>query len=408
MRQLNFAVRLRWAFALALSFLVYNSASAQTDQILHSFSGSDGSHPNGSLIFDPAGNLYGTTEFGGSNGCGGRGCGVVFELSQSGGAWSYRVIHTFGGPDGETPTWGLVRDSAGNLYGTTFYGGAHNYGTIFELTPTNGGWAEQVLYSFTGGTADGGSPSTGVTIDSAGNLYGTTTLGSFSNKGTVFELIKSGGSWSLKVLLDLYNNHDVGPSPLVFDGAGNLYGTATDGGFNMNRERGTVFKLTPGSGGTWTASALFAFTGPETGGYNPAGGIVFDPSGNIYGTAESGGYGDAFGGSIYELFSPTWQLQTWAVFTRFPASPHPPLSPVALDSSNNIYVALSGDGASVCYGAILKIGTNVYSIYNFGANSTDGHFPLGGIVLDSQNNVYGATSAGGGLGYGTIFEVTLP
>ena len=100
-------------------------------------------------------------------------------------------------------------------------------------------------------------------------------------------------------------------------------------------------------------------------------------------------------------------FQTWATFTRFPASPHPPLSPVALDSANNIYVALSGDGASVCYGAILKIGKDVYEIYNFSASSSDGHFPLGGIVLDAENNIYGATSSGGGAGYGTIFKVTF-
>ena len=135
--------------------------------------------------------------------------------------------------------------------------------------------------------------------------------------------------------------------------------------------------------------------------------MVFDKTGNIYGTLEDGGYGDAFGGSIYELQTPSWEEMDWATFTRFPASPHPPLSPVALDSSDNIYVALSGDGASVCYGAILKIGKSVYDIYNFSANSSDGHFPLGGIVLDAQNNVYGATSSGGGAGYGTIFKVTF-
>jgi uncharacterized repeat protein (TIGR03803 family) len=404
MRQMSLVFRLQSALAVAFFFFLHAVGLAQTDQILHSFSGSDGSHPNGTVVFDSAGNLYGTTQQGGSNACGGRGCGTAFELSpQSGGNWSYQVIHSFGGVNGESPLWGLVLDSAGNLYGTTAYGGANNFGTVFELQPANAGWTEKVLYSFTG-TADGGNPTTGVTIDSAGNLYGTTTLGGANKQGTVFELTKSGGSWSLRVFLDLYDIDGTGPSPLVVDRAGNIYGTATGGGFHMNHKRGTIFELIPGHG----TNVLFAFTGPETGGYNPAGGIVFDPAGNIYGTVEDGGYGDAFGGSIYELFSPTWQLQTWEVFTRFPASPHPPLSPVALDSANNIYVALSGDGASVCYGAILKIGKNVYSIYNFGGSSTDGHFPLGGIVLDAQNNVYGATSAGGGAGYGTIFKVTLP
>lgn len=394
-------------FVVALVFCLQLNSAAQTDQILHSFSGTDGSHANGTLVFDQAGNLYGTTQQGGT-GCGGRGCGLVFELSpQAGGTWSYQVIHTFGGAYGETPLWGLVVDSDGNLYGTTAYGGANNFGIVFELQPSNAGWSEHLLYSFTG-VDDGGNPSTGVVLDAFGNLYGTTTTGAANKQGTVFELVKSGSSWSPKILLDLYNIDGTGPSPLVFDPAGNLYGTATAGGFNMNHKRGTVFELSPSSGGTWTASVIFAFTGPETAGYYPAGGVVFDKTGNIYGTAESGGYGDAFGGSIYELLSPSWEQEIWDVFERFPAQPHPPLSPVALDSADNIYVALSGDGASVCYGSILKIGKSVYGIYNFGGTSADGHFPLGGIVLDAQNNVYGATSAGGGAGYGTIFEVTFP
>jgi uncharacterized repeat protein (TIGR03803 family) len=383
-------------------------SSAQTDQILHSFAGSDGIRPNGALVFDSAGNLYGTAQGGGSStGCGSRGCGTAFELSpESGGTWSYNVIHTFDGPDGATPAWGVALDAAGNLYGTTASGGANNFGAVFELQPTKSGWTESVLYSFTG-VDDGGSPSTGVVLDASGNLYGTTATGAANKQGAVFELSKSGSSWSLKVLLDLNNIDGTGPSPLTFDTAGNLYGTATGGGFDMNHKRGTIFKLSPSSGGTWTSSVLFAFTGPATFGENPAGGVVFDQTGNIYGTLEAGGFGDAFGGSIYELQTPSWEEMDWDTFTRFPASPHPPLSPVALDSSDNIYVALSGDGASVCYGAILKIGKDVFGIYNFNANSSDGHFPLGGIVLDSENNVYGATSSGGGAGYGTIFKVTF-
>jgi uncharacterized repeat protein (TIGR03803 family) len=407
MRHMSSAFRLHSALVIALAFFSPTIGSAQTDQILHSFSGTDGSHPNGTLMFDQAGNLYGTTQQGGT-GCGGRGCGLVFELSpQAGGGWSYQVIHAFGGIYGETPLWGVVLDAAGNLYGTTADGGANNFGTVFQLRPTSTGWSEQVLYSFTG-VDDGGNPSTGVVLDASGNLYGTTTTGAANKQGTIFELVKSGSSWSPKILLDLYNLDGTGPSPLVFDAAGNLYGTATAGGFNRNHKDGTVFELSPSSGGTWTSSVIFAFTGPETAGYNPVGGVVFDPTGNLYGTAEAGGYGDAFGGSIYELLSPSWTQFIWDVFERFPAQPHPPLSPIALDSSDNLYVALSGGGAGVCYGSILKIGKSVYGIYNFGGTSSDGHFPLGGIVLDAQNNVYGATSAGGGAGYGTIFEVTFP
>jgi uncharacterized repeat protein (TIGR03803 family) len=388
-------------------FCLQLNSFAQTDQILHSFSGSDGIRPNGILVFDASGNLYGTTQSGGSTGCGGRGCGTVFELSpESGGTWSYKVIHTFGGSDGATPMWGVVFDAAGNLYGTTAYGGANNFGDVFQLQPTETGWTENVLYNFTG-VDDGANPFSGVVLDASGNLYGTTVNGAANKQGTVFELSKSGSSWLFKVLLDLYNIDGTGPSPLVFDTAGNLYGTAASGGFNRNHMRGTIFELSPSSGGTWTSSVIFAFTGPETFGENPAGGVVFDKTGNIYGTLENGGFGDAFGGSIYELQTPSLEEMDWATFTRFPASPHPPLSPVALDSANNIYVALSGDGASVCYGAILKIGKDVYEIYNFSASSSDGHFPLGGIVLDAENNIYGATSSGGGAGYGTIFKVTF-
>ena len=152
---------------------------------------------------------------------------------------------------------------------------------------------------------------------------------------------------------------------------------------------------------------LAAFKGSATGGYYPVGGVVFDTAGNLYGTVEAGGSGDAFGGSIYELLAQSWTEEVLALFTRFPASPHPPLSPIAIDSLGNLYVNVSGSGGGVCVGSVLRIGPSGGEEYFFQIGASDGHYPMGGPVLDAQNNVYGTTSEGGGFGFGTVFEVTF-
>src|ERR1700727_1066473 len=177
------------------------SASAQVFKKIFDFnSNSVGLYPNGSLVFDSAGNLYGTAGGGGSCSVQSYGCGLVFELSPSSSGWTETILHVFSGTDGNSPAAGVVFDSNGNLYGTTYSGGAYNKGVVFELTPTASGWQEQVLYSFTG-SGDGNIPSDGVILDSAGNVYGTTVLGGSNHQGVLYELTGSGSSWTENVLM---------------------------------------------------------------------------------------------------------------------------------------------------------------------------------------------------------------
>ena len=193
MRDRRPSIRLRAALAIlaAILFVTSTLATAQ-ETVLHSFNNTDGAYPVAGLIFDAVGNLYGTTDGGGNFGgnCGTYGCGTVFELSPNGsGGWTEKVLYSFSnnGTDGANPIAGLVRDAAGNLYGTTDGGGGpYNSGTVFELTPqAGGGWTEKVLHSFS--FFHGRSPEAGLILDAAGNLYGTTSYGGAYGGGTVFE-----------------------------------------------------------------------------------------------------------------------------------------------------------------------------------------------------------------------------
>jgi uncharacterized repeat protein (TIGR03803 family) len=216
---------------------------------------------------------------------GGTGNGVVYEMTKSGSSWSEQPIYAFSGtPDGAAPYAGLISDSAGNLYGTTTAGGTFGQGAVFEVSPNGGGgWTEQVLYSFTGGS-DGSFPTGGVIFDQSGNLYGSTNKGGSGGGGTVFKLTPSGGSWSYGLVSSITGTSGCGPfANLSFDGAGNLYGTTLCDGAN---NAGNVFKLT--SSGTY--SSLHDFTGGSDGGY-PRSNVTFDTAGNLYGTASRGGNG---------------------------------------------------------------------------------------------------------------------
>jgi len=271
-----------------------------TEIVLHTFTGgSDGAFPaEGDLIFDQAGNLYGTTEDGGlSEGCD-FGCGTVFKLSPSGSGWTETILYSFaGGNDGEGPIAGLVFDRAGNLYGTTVDGGLPNCGvypgcgTVFELSPSGSGWTESVLYRFAGGD-DGWLPAGGVILDSAGNIYGTTQLGGESGAGTVFELSPSNGHWTKEILYSFRG--ESGPEDsLVMDGEGSLYGTSyAAGAGDGHGDAGVVFKLMPNASGQWTYTSLHDFacttrTCPD--GSAPTGNVIFDSNGNLYGTTTGGG-----------------------------------------------------------------------------------------------------------------------
>jgi uncharacterized repeat protein (TIGR03803 family) len=270
-----------------------------TETPLYKFSGySDGSNPyGGALVFDQAGNIYGTTFDGGGGSCP-MGCGVVFKLTPAGGGtWSESVLYSFtGGADGASPWAGVTLDAAGNLYGTTYAGGSSGNGTVYELSPSGSGWTQKTLHSFQR-QQDGASPYAGVIFDGSGNLYGATQFGGSGGGGTVFELTPSGGSWTYAVLYSFVGSgggHNKGPvANLVMDAAGSLYGTtAGEGAYDF----GSVFKLTHGTGG-WTYTSLHDFTGGSDGNL-PRSNLVFDGSGNLYGTAYGGADGD---GVVFEI-----------------------------------------------------------------------------------------------------------
>ena len=261
------------------------------ETVLESFNQANGSHPYSEVTFDQAGNLYGTVASGGQ-----RDDGAVYELAPLNGGWTESTAYSFSGSDGLDPIASVIFDSMGNLYSTTQLGGCCGYGTVFQLVPADGGWTESVLYSFAGGS-DGGFPAAGLIFDPSGNVYGATTLGGTGSGGTVFKLTPSNGSWTYSLVYSFTGPPHASCGPqgsLVMDGAGNLYGTTfCDGAHGL----GSVFKLTP-SGGGWTYTALYDFTGARNGGY-PYGSVVFDRNGNLYGTASFGGTGsDCNNGSL--------------------------------------------------------------------------------------------------------------
>jgi uncharacterized repeat protein (TIGR03803 family) len=288
-------------YNLGTAIELVKSGDSYTEKILHNFGNSDdGQWPKASLVFDSAGNLYGTTYTGGAHGL-----GTVFELSPTkSGDWKEKLLHSFNsGNDGSQPSAGLIFDSAGNLYGATYFGGIYNGGTVFELEPqADGKWQSVTLHSFGNGTGDGQYLANSLIFDSAGNLYGTTVYGGNGNGGTVFELSPANGSWSENILFNFNVIYGIAVvSNLIFDADGNLYGTASQGGAYG---KGTAFELSPSSGGSWNINILNQFGKNAGDAMEPHQGMVFDSHGNLYGTTPLGGtYNVKAGGdgTIYEL-----------------------------------------------------------------------------------------------------------
>jgi uncharacterized repeat protein (TIGR03803 family) len=271
--------------------------------VIHTFSGADGSGPVGTLVFDDAGNLYGTTAEGGQYRCGYSTCGTIFEMSPSGRRWKLTVLHDFDGGDGSYPASPLYRDSKGILYGTTESGGGNGpcntgggCGTIFELSPSKAGWKFTVLHTFNG--TDGEFPVGALTMDKSGSLYGTTTDGGGAGYGVVYRLTLSDGKWRGTVLHEFENGSD-GDDPcgaLAFDSKGNLYGTTQLGGSDG---MGTIFGLAH-SGRGWEESVPLSFDGLD--GMYPVGGLISPGTGRVYGTTSHGGNGDCGGESCGAVF----------------------------------------------------------------------------------------------------------
>jgi uncharacterized repeat protein (TIGR03803 family) len=376
---------------------VFKLDASGAETILHSFTGApDGANPKAGLALDAVGNLYGTTAKGGITGgvCAPFGCGVVFQVDATG---KETVLYSFmGNPDGWNPLAGLVRDSSGNLFGTTLYGGGVGPGTVFRLD-TSG--KETVLHSFFNSPTDGAGPEAGVILDGSGNIYGATASGGTLNCtagggntpvrtvgcGTVFKLDSTGAQSVLYTFLGANKGpHGAFPSTsLVRDAEGNLYGTTLEGGNgvcysiamlppqpNSQIYCGTVFKVDP----TGKATVLHKFFGDavtnpraQKDGASPHGALVLDAAGNLYGTTFYGGTGNCSESGFRSFV----HVGCGTIFRVDPA----------------------GDETV---------------LYSF-TNQTDGAFPDAGLLLDSAGNLYGTTSANGSTaGAGTVFKFTPP
>jgi uncharacterized repeat protein (TIGR03803 family) len=379
-------------------------------RVLYVFAGgADGGSPWSDLIFDAHGNLYGINKEGGASG----GSGTVFRLSPGpNGKWSNTVLHTFhyDQKDGVEPTARLVLDKAGNLWGTTSHGGTNGQGTVFELTPgPNDVWSETVFSLY-------GWPESDLIFDAAGNIYGTVpqTTPNAPGYGSVFRLARApNGAWSETTIYNFGFTSNNGALPcagLIFDAAGSLYGTTMVGGDQAGD--GTVFKLTRGPGGVWAQTVLHRFDRNAGDGYAPHAALTFDAAGNLYGTTEHGGaYEMGVGGTVFKLApgaNGTWKetiLHSFNLRSKDGAAPH---ARVILDKAGNLYGTTAGGGMYLV-GTVFKLTPNASGewtetvLHHFGRTEAAG--PMSGLVFDAQGNLYGtANGGGGGLG-GAVFEI---
>jgi uncharacterized repeat protein (TIGR03803 family) len=400
---------LRAILAISTLALLTTRASAVVEKVLLNFNGTNGNAPYGALSSDAAGNLYGTT-----NGGGAYSFGTVFELMpKAGGGWTSKVLHSFNadGVDGIIPYTRLVFDSAGNLYGTTNNGGSNNVGTVFELTPTKGGtWKETILYSFQNNQVDGTYPYGALIFDSSGKLYGTTAEGGTYFNGTAYELTRGkSGQWTESVLHSF--NFSDGTSPyggLIFDASGHLYGAAYAGG---TYGYGTVFELTPQGSGQWNLTVLYNFNGQNSTGDAPYDPLIFDRAGNLYGTTVFGGYYDS--GMVFELTPQTSGEWTETIVHSFEPSNWDggnPYGGLIMDAAGNLYGTTS-QGGRYNYGTVFKFtpkaggGWSEQQLHVFNNNGRDGYTPYCTLLADKAGHLYGVTYQGGSHNNGTVFDI---
>jgi len=369
-------------------------AHAQTEIVLHSFNqdGTDGYNPYSPLAIDKDGNLYGTTLYGSS--FVGPNAGTVFKVTAAG---VETVLYNFGGvPDGSEPYYsGVVRDAAGNLYGTTIRGGTSDLGIVYKLAPDG---TETVLHNFSPSN-DGYYPFGGVVLGKKGTLYGTTYTGGTSSVGTVYKITHSRKAVTETVIYNIAGQADgcyPSQEDLVIAKDGALYGTTYSCG-PFDGYYGTVFKIDPAGRET----VLHSFNSDSVDGINPFGGLVVDKAGNLYGTTYGGGtYGY---GTVFEL-SPSGTETVLYSFNADGTDGINPYGGVVLGKKGVIY-GTTYQGGTNGYGTVFKLTPSGTETVLHSFTSTDGAHPYAGMVLDKQGALYGTTVDGGDFGYGTVFKV---
>jgi len=399
------------ALLSALMLAAAPALQAQEYNIIGNF-GNDGTGVNPLYVtLDPAGNVYGTTYYGGTQYLG---SGVVFKLKRQGSGWLQSVVHDFtGGYDGGNPYGGVAIGPDGALYGTASEGGLYNAGVIYKLQPpatvcptVQCPWIETVIYNFTG-AADGLGPQGNIIFDRAGNIYGTTLAGGGGGGwGTVYELSPSNGQWSLSVLRTFTDGMDGGEpaNGVLFDHAGNLYGTTVSGG---SSNKGVVYELTPGEP-QWTQTILHNFAGGPNDGAIGAG-MAFDSHGNLYGFTEDGG--DQNWGTTFELQPNGSGGYNYSVIYIFqPQLGGAPgyISVPVLDSAGNLYGSGTSGGIGG-YGVAFELtpsngSWNFTSLHGF-SGGFDGAEPGGNVILDPQGNLYGCAESGGRFSEGIVWQI---
>jgi uncharacterized repeat protein (TIGR03803 family) len=368
--------------------------------VLHAFgAGKDGAGLWSSVVFDKTGNLYGTTSGGGA-----YGYGTVFQLRPgSNGKWSESLLRSFrnNDPNGDDPNGGLIFDTTGHLYGTTLVGGPDHDGVVFEMTSGSHGWKEKVLHA-------GGSWAS-VVMNRIGNLYGTT-------EKTVFELTPGTEGWTETILYTFCSKTNCRDGTgafagVILDAGGNLYGTTEGGGAY---KAGTTYEIRHTSSG-WTEQVLHSFPAFSQDGQVPGvGALVFDASGNLYGTTNQGGTNTCFAGcgTIFRLMQGTdghWK-ETILYNFKNGSSGFGPGAGVVMDKSGNLYGTTIYGGSGCGCGVVYKLapgakGKWAYTVvHTFTGN--DGAQPDANLILDSEGNLYGTTATGGANGGGVVFELT--
>jgi uncharacterized repeat protein (TIGR03803 family) len=374
--------------------------------VLYGFKGgADGSQPVANLIMDANGNLYGAAPYGGSSNF-----GTVFRVAPNGnGGYIFSVLYSFpGGAGGANPQGSLIMDASGILYGTTQNGGSDGWGTVFRLAPNGSdGYNKSVLYNFQGGT-DGMNPIAGLVMDKSGNLFGTTFIGGINPYGTVYRLAPNGSGGYAESVLFSFDTADGGSSigSLIMDATGNLYGTCVGGGAAGG---GTVYKLTPDGNGAYAFGLLHTFFGGPDG-IGPYSSLVMDADGNLYGAAETAGGSDESVGTVYKLAPDGNGGYAFSVIHTFDGDQYGAdiRGTLIIDKNGNLYGTTAAGGGSYL-GVVYKLAPNAEGDYTqsilYSFTGPDGANPQGGLIMDAKGSLYGMTLYGGNTDNGVVFRI---